>query len=168
MAGAVYLVAVNPSSRRVAVEETFRSLRHVMAQLHGCVRGAFAEDGMSVGQMALLRALIHRGTATPKDLAEALSVTTGNITGLLDRLEAAGLVTRKRSAEDRRVVDVELTSKARKRFEKVRRASVDMLSEAFEGWTLPEIAQLQQLLEKLSSGQPRATPIRRPAARLRH
>ena len=88
--------------------------------------------------------------------------------GVLPALEAAGLVTRKRSAEDRRVVDVKLTSKARKRFEKVRRASVDMLSEAFEGWTLPEIAQLQQLLEKLSSGQPRATPIRRPAARLRH
>src|SRR6266511_1886753 len=149
MAAALYVVAVNPSSRRVAVEETFRSLRHVMAQLHGCVRGAFAEDGMSVGQMALLRALIHRGTATPKDLAEALSVTTGNITGLLDKLEAAGLVTRKRSAE-------------------VRRASVDRLSEAFEGWTLPEIAQLQLLLEKLSPEHPRPIPIQRPAGRLRH
>ncbi len=123
---------------------------------------------MSVGQMVLLRVLVHRGTATPKELAEALSVTTGNITGLLDKLEAAGLVTRKRASEDRRVVHVELTSKARARFKKVRRASVDRLSEAFEGWTLSEIEQLRRLLEKLASSHRRAIPAPRHAARLRH
>ncbi len=123
---------------------------------------------MSVGQMVLLRVLIHKGRATPKELAEALSVTTGNITGLVDKLEGAGLVTRTRSAEDRRVVYVELTSKARQRFRKVHRASVDMLSEAFEGWTLPQITQLQDLLERLSSNQRRAVAPPRHRAPLRH
>jgi DNA-binding MarR family transcriptional regulator len=139
-----------------------------MAQLHGCMRATFAEEGMSVGQMILLRVLIHKGDSTPKELAEALSVTTGNITGLLDKLEAAGLVTRTRSAEDRRVVHVELTAKARQRFRKVHRASVDMLSEAFEGWTRPEITQLQNLLERLSSNQRRDVAPPRHRAPLRH
>jgi len=163
-----YATAVNPVSRRAAIEETFRTLRRVMAQLQGCMRATFAEEGMSVGQMILLRVLIHRGSATPKELAEALSVTTGNITGLVDKLEAAGLVTRTRSEEDRRVVHVELTAKARQRFRKVQRASVDMLSEAFEGWTLLEITQLQDLLERLSSNQRRSIPLPRHRAPLRH
>jgi len=123
---------------------------------------------MSFGQMVLLRVLVQKGKATPKELAEALSVTTGNITGLLDKLEAAGLVTRRRSAKDRRVVHIELTAKARQRFRKVQRAAVDMLSEAFEGWTQPQITQLQDLLERLSSNQRRAVAPPRRRAPLRH
>ena len=123
---------------------------------------------MSFGQMVLLRVLVQKGKATPKELAEALSVTTGNITGLLDKLEAAGLVTRTRSAKDRRVVHIELTAKARQRFRKVQRAAVDMLSEAFEGWTQPQITQLQDLLERLRSNQRRAVAPRRNRAPLRH
>jgi len=139
-----------------------------MAQLHGCMRATFAEEGMSFGQMVLLRVLVQKGKASPKELAEALSVTTGNVTGLLDKLEAAGLVTRTRSAKDRRVVHIELTAKARQRFRKVQRAAVDMLSEAFEGWTQPQITQLQDLLERLSSNQRRAVAPRRNRAPLRH
>jgi DNA-binding MarR family transcriptional regulator len=138
-----------------------------MAQLHGCMRATFAEEGMSFGQMVLLRVLVDKGRATPKELAEALSVTTGNITGLVDKLEAAGLVTRTRSTEDRRVVHIELTVKARQRFRKVQRAAVDMLSEAFEGWTQPQIRQLQDLLERLSSNQRRAVATPRHRAPLR-
>ena len=139
-----------------------------MSVLHGCVRGAFTEQGMSMGQMVLLRVLIHKGGSTPKDLAETLSVTTGNITGLVDRLESAGLVTRVRSTTDRRVVHVELTAKARARFKKVHRASVDMLSGAFDGWTLAEIARLQRLLEKLSSNQSQAGRPPHNPLRTRH
>ena len=123
---------------------------------------------MSFGQMVLLRVLVQKGKASPKELAEALSVTTGNVTGLLDKLEAAGLVTRTRSAKDRRVVHIELTAKARQRFRKVQRAAVDMLSEAFEGWTQPQITQLQDFLERLSSNQRRAVAPRRNRAPLRH
>ena len=159
---------MSSATRRAAIEETFRTLRHVMAQLQGCMRATFAEEGMSFGQMVLLRVLVQKGRATPKELAEALSVTTGNITGLVDKLEAAGLVTRARSAEDRRVVHIELTAKARQRFTKVQRAAVDMLSEAFDGWTQPQITQLQDLLERLSSNQARAVELPRHRAPLRH
>jgi DNA-binding MarR family transcriptional regulator len=78
------------------------------------------------------------------------------------------LVTRTRSAEDRRVVYVELTAKARQRFRKVQRAAVDMLAEAFEGWTQPQITELQSLLEKLSSNQPRTVARPHQRAPLHH
>lgn len=55
--------------------------------------------------------LYTRGAMTAGDLAEAARLTTGAVTGVLDHLEAAGLVRRVRDANDRRRVNVELTEK---------------------------------------------------------
>jgi DNA-binding MarR family transcriptional regulator len=50
-----------------------------------------------------------RGPMTAGQLAEAVRVTTGAVTGVLDRLETAGLVRRVRDTQDRRKVIVEVT-----------------------------------------------------------
>lgn len=140
-----------PTPRRAAVEDTFRSLGYVMGWLQGCLRSAFSEDGISMGQMGVLRVLVKHGSATPKELAQALRVTTGDVTGLVDKLAAAGLVTRRRSSRDRRVVHVEPTEKALARFQELRRASIDMLSQAFEGWSVAEIRAFERMLGKIAS-----------------
>ena len=50
-----------------------------------------------------------RGAMTAGQLADAVRLTTGAVTGVLDRLEAAGLVRRIRDTQDRRRVIVEIT-----------------------------------------------------------
>src|SRR5438128_3146875 len=50
-----------------------------------------------------------RGPMTAGQLAEAVRLTTGAVTGVLDRLETAGLVRRIRDTHDRRKVIVEVT-----------------------------------------------------------
>lgn len=45
------------------------------------------------------------------DLAEAMNCTRSNLTGITDRLEAGGFITRDRSPEDRRIILVRLTEK---------------------------------------------------------
>ena len=50
-----------------------------------------------------------RGPMTAGQLAAAVRLTTGAVTGVLDRLEAAGLVRRVRDTSDRRRVIVEVT-----------------------------------------------------------
>jgi DNA-binding MarR family transcriptional regulator len=52
-----------------------------------------------------------RGPMTAGQLAQAVRLTTGAVTGVLDRLEAAGLVRRVRDTQDRRKVIVEVTEK---------------------------------------------------------
>jgi DNA-binding MarR family transcriptional regulator len=69
---------------------------HVVAQRVGL--------GASDGQfMTLLN--VH-GPLTPGELAKHTGMTTGTVTGVLDRLEKAGLVERKRDTADRRRVVV--------------------------------------------------------------
>src|SRR5947209_5207515 len=50
-----------------------------------------------------------RGPMTAGQLAEAVRLTTGAITGVLDRLETGGLIRRVRDTQDRRRVIVEIT-----------------------------------------------------------
>ncbi len=56
-----------------------------------------------------------RGPMTAGQLAEAVRLTTGAVTGVLDRLEKAGLVRRTRDTDDRRRVIVELTDEVARR-----------------------------------------------------
>jgi DNA-binding MarR family transcriptional regulator len=72
------------------------------------------EANVGSGDADVLGTLFSSGppyALQPKDLAERCFVTSGAMTGRLDRLEKAGLVVRIRSNEDRRSVDVQLTKK---------------------------------------------------------
>jgi DNA-binding MarR family transcriptional regulator len=62
--------------------------------------------GASDGQFMHL--LQVRGPLTPGQLAELSGLTTGTVTGVIDRLENAGFVHRERDTSDRRKVLVKL------------------------------------------------------------
>ena len=59
-------------------------------------------QGVNVSDMACLRLLFLRGTATPSELSRHTGLTSGATTAMLDRLEKAGLVTRRPNPDDRR------------------------------------------------------------------
>ncbi|MGD2045735.1 MAG: MarR family transcriptional regulator [Gemmatimonadota bacterium] len=71
------------------------------------------EHDLTVPQFGTLEALYHLGPLTLGELADKLLVTGGNVTYVMDRLEARGLVARYRSEEDRRVVHAQLTADGR-------------------------------------------------------
>lgn len=59
---------------------------------------------LSPKDLECLDILCLRGPVTAGELAQATGLTTGAITGLIDRLEAAGFARRERAAQDRRKV----------------------------------------------------------------
>jgi DNA-binding MarR family transcriptional regulator len=63
----------------------------------------------SFSQTMVMQALLMRREAKMNELARFLGLTKANATGLVDRLVKKGLVTRRHSEEDRRVVLVWLT-----------------------------------------------------------
>jgi DNA-binding MarR family transcriptional regulator len=71
-------------------------------------RAAAARVGMPVTDLQVLDMLDSSGLTTAGQLAEASGLTTGAITGMLNRLEEAGLVRRERDPNDGRKVIVRL------------------------------------------------------------
>ena len=76
-----------------------------------CAR-LFREFGLTPSQYNILRILRGEGKPLPiLEIAERTITVVPGITGLIDRLEAAGFVARQRCEEDRRVIFVALTAK---------------------------------------------------------
>jgi DNA-binding MarR family transcriptional regulator len=67
------------------------------------------ERGLSRARAEVLWRLRHHGPVTQRALSQALRCTPRNVTGLLDGLQAAGLVTRAPHPSDRRATLVSLT-----------------------------------------------------------
>src|SRR5579859_298271 len=87
-------------------------LAQELRQLHGLgasfFRAAAARIGMTVTDMQVVDILVSTGPATAGQLADLTGLTTGAITGMLNRLEEAGLVRRERDPQDGRRVIVRL------------------------------------------------------------
>src|SRR4051794_9372852 len=66
--------------------------------------------GVGVTDVKCYSILRQTGPITAGDLAERVGLTTGAITGVIDRLEQAGLVRRVRDPNDRRRVVLEVLS----------------------------------------------------------
>ena len=68
---------------------------------------------VSAPQLASLRVLLHDGAMPPSQIAKQIMVNSSTLTGVIDRLEQKGLVSRLRNDPDRRVIRVELTEAGR-------------------------------------------------------
>jgi DNA-binding MarR family transcriptional regulator len=64
-------------------------------------------------QLVCLRQIQREVTTTPTALAEAVSLSQGTVSGILDRLEARALLKRERSGQDKRKFLVRLTDAGR-------------------------------------------------------
>jgi len=64
-------------------------------------------------QYLVLSILWEGGTCSVKEIGQLLRLDSGTLSPLLKRLEATGLITRQRRANDERVVDISLTSEGR-------------------------------------------------------
>lgn len=62
--------------------------------------------GISHSDLESIDLILLRGRVTAGELAEATGLTTGAVTGIIDRLEQAGFARRERDARDRRKVYV--------------------------------------------------------------
>jgi DNA-binding MarR family transcriptional regulator len=72
-------------------------------------RPLLAELGLTYPQYLVMLVLWEQGPTTVKGLADALQLDYGTLSPLLKRLDAAGLVERKRRSEDERSVEISLT-----------------------------------------------------------
>lgn len=94
----------------------------------------------------MLRLLAERGEMQQSDLVYLLELRSASVSEQLGKLEAQGLVERRRSEEDRRGVTIELTHAGRELAESAG-AQADMFS-ALSG---EEQEQLRELLQRLLS-----------------
>ncbi len=87
----------------------YRTLDTVMPRF----RAIFKDCGLTEQQWRVLRVLWDENEVRPTRLAELTVIPAPSLVGIIDRLEARGLVARRPSREDRRAIDIALTAEGR-------------------------------------------------------
>ncbi|WP_127579577.1 MarR family winged helix-turn-helix transcriptional regulator [Paenibacillus koleovorans] len=102
-------------------------------------------------QVYMLEKLESEGPQKSSGLAEALGVTAGAVTGLSDKLIAAGLAERIRTDEDRRVVFLAITEHGRKTLETVRETRLNIRKLFFKDLPADDIRHLTRIYRDILS-----------------
>ena len=113
------------------------------------VAGKVQEYGLTTPQFGIIEALYHLGPLSLGQLADKLLVTGGNVTYVMDRLEAQGLVLRERSPQDRRIIQAKLTPEGRKLISDVFPGHGQFIEDLANHLEVDEQEALRSLLKKL-------------------
>ena len=107
------------------------------------------ELGLTYPQYLVMLVLWEGDGLAVSELGRRLSLDSGTLTPLLKRLEAAGLVSRSRDPQNRRVQRVALTAEGETRFHVLREVVADFDRHLRTGLGDGEVEQLRGLLGRL-------------------
>ena len=104
--------------------------------------------GLTAPQWGPLLVLSKGKANTVAGCARAIDVDTGAMTRMLDRLEAKGFVSRKRSHKDRRIVHVELTKAGHEMVKLIPPSICRVLNQHLVGFSKTEFETFKDLLRR--------------------
>ena len=83
--------------------------RNLFLRMQRLLEQVQEDCGITLAQSFVLGELVRSGDMPMSALSQRLHMTKGNLSSLCNRMEKQGLVQRKRSAEDERVVYIDVT-----------------------------------------------------------
>jgi MarR family transcriptional regulator for hemolysin len=110
---------------------------------------AMSQHGVRVGQNLLLEVLWDDDGLTPGELAARLRITTPSVVNAATRMEAAGLITRRRDKADARLVRLSLTEKGKAAQQPVQNARAELERRATAELTGAEREAVESALQKI-------------------
>jgi DNA-binding MarR family transcriptional regulator len=141
--------------KRDLESEIQQQMISMIAQVVLFNHAATASLGLGASDSQFLTLLRTRGPMTPGQLAEASGLTSGTVTGVIDRLENAKLVRRERDRGDRRKVLVVPTADAVDRLSPIYAGQAAILEGVLAQRTAAELEVISSFLGDLVAEQER-------------
>ncbi|MFJ9949880.1 MarR family winged helix-turn-helix transcriptional regulator [Kitasatospora sp. NPDC091207] len=135
-------------------DEITREVVDLMANLVALFHREYEEAAAArslTGAQAKVLALLRRGPMPMRHIAQTLSCEPSNITGIVDRLESRGFVTREADRQDRRVKLVAATETGSAASEELRE-SLNFAREPLAALGPEERTALRDLLRRMLAG----------------
>ena len=124
-------------------------LKRVRSVLSAAVEREIADHDVTYEQWGVLLMILKKRGDTAAVLARHMESDTGSMTRMLDRLEAKGLISRTRSTDDRRRVELELTPAGKRMAERLVAAIVKVLNRHLEGFSVEELELFKSFLRRM-------------------
>jgi MarR family transcriptional regulator, organic hydroperoxide resistance regulator len=144
----VRMAQLGPARSSPLDEQLCFALYAASRAMTSCYRPLLDALDLTYPQYLVMLVLWERGDATVTGIGQALHLETGTLSPLLKRLEATGLISRTRQADDERSVLVSLTAAGRELESRV--AETQVRVGAATGMSRAEIGELREVLNRLS------------------
>lgn len=141
-------------SRDEQAASVLQNLRILVQAIQSYSRWVEKQLGISATQLWLMDEVAATPDMRISEVAKALSIHQSTASNLLDKLEAKGLVARKRSGSDQRVVRVYLTERGSELLAKVPRPAHGPVTEALQRLPDGALETLSENLARLASCLP--------------
>jgi len=105
--------------------------------------------GMHTSEFTVLEALYHKGKQTVRQISDAVLISSGSITYVIDKLEVKNYLERIHCKEDRRVVYIQITDLGKKFMDEVFPKHQKVIEDMFSGISLEEKVVLIDLLKRV-------------------
>ncbi|UQX01192.1 MarR family transcriptional regulator [Streptomyces sp. RerS4] len=135
----------------------FGRIYRISKAMGDAMEAAYARYGLTRGEFDVVGTLRRSGapyTLSPRQLSATLMLTTGGMTGRLDKLEKAGLLTRSPDPHDRRGLQVTITERGLALIDEAVTAGLEVQRSALTGFEPAEIELLTGLLRRLLADVP--------------
>ena len=96
------------------LDAILEAMVYLYSESRRITRTVAEQYGLTGSQLLVLKMLEPKGKVSLSELSDRIRAKNSTVTGIIDRMERDGLVGRRRSEDDRRVVYLELTAKGRK------------------------------------------------------
>jgi len=148
------------ANKSALIGRVFTEFRRVIANVVIYNDYVAQQTGLSASESQFMHLLALNGAMTPSELAVASGLTSGTVTGVLDRLEESGFVHRERHATDRRKVVVVLDeAKVSAAMAPYYADQADALGQAIDRFTTAELDTIERFLIALTE-RPEPPPDR--------
>jgi DNA-binding MarR family transcriptional regulator len=126
-------------------------LRPVLVKLNRELRRELRSLGVTSGQLSLLAAIENAPGIGVRELAGQEGISAPGMSGHVDRLEAAGFVTRARSSTDRRRVGLSVTDEGRRILRAAKTRRTAWLASRLKALSPEERAAIDAAVEPLAA-----------------
>jgi DNA-binding MarR family transcriptional regulator len=126
------------------VQEVVELQRQIGRIIGQHVPSVWIDSGLTITQLRSLFLIVNKGSTNFRKLAGALGVTPSNVTGIVDRLEEQGLVSRTQNPEDRREMTLQATDKGKALVFNLKEAEIKHMTQILSLLSLGELSSLVQ------------------------
>jgi DNA-binding MarR family transcriptional regulator len=136
-----------PERHKAAIDRIVGTAIYLQTESRKLAKEQASTHGITATQLNVLKLLLAVGDLSLSQLSKRMMATNSTVTGIVDRMVAANLVSREQSATDRRVWRIKLTPEGKALARKVDVAPWEILQRAV--LSLPP-AELEQLIKTLT------------------
>jgi DNA-binding MarR family transcriptional regulator len=138
-----------PRKDKANVDAIVETIVYLYTESRRLTKGLAREHGLTGPQLTVVKILEQLGDLSLSSLSGRIRAKNSTVTGIIDRMERESLVVRERSANDRRVVLIQLTDKGRKLAASITVEPLEIFREALAALPKKDIQDLFRILGRV-------------------